>query len=136
APVALAAAGATLEGTISYGGEQLHYAQIQVSGGGKVATGTIGEDGRYKVENAPTGEVTIGVNPKAAMSRYQTDVMQGGAMTGGPEGKAGRKKTAVKFTDIPEQFYEPDKSGLKTTVNKGSNTYDIVIPKGSAPKGK
>lgn len=137
APVAIAESGATLEGTVTYGGEQLHYAQISVSGGGKVATGNIGDDGRYKVENAPVGEVTIGVNPKAAMGQYQSDVMQGGAMTGGPEGKAGRKKTSsVKFTDIPDKFYEPDKSGLKATVNKGTTTHDIVIPKTATPKGK
>jgi hypothetical protein len=136
APVAIVESGATLEGTVTYGGEQLHYAQITVSGGGKVATGNIGEDGRYKVENAPTGEVTIGVNPKAAMGQFQSDQMQAGAMTGGPDGKAGRKKTNVKFTDIPEKFYEPDKSGLKATVNKGTTTHDIAIPKTATPKGK
>jgi hypothetical protein len=128
APVALPQTGATLEGTVTYGSEELQFAQITVSGGGAVVTGVIGEDGRYKVENVPVGEVTIGVNPKAAMSQFQTAQMQGGAYKG-LDGK-GRGRTTVKFVDVPEKFYDPQSSGIKTNVSAGTNKFDITVPKG------
>jgi hypothetical protein len=28
---------------------------------------------------------------------------------------------------VPKQFADPAKSGIKTTVNKGANNFDIVI---------
>jgi len=38
--------GATLEGTVKYGGEQLQFAMIRVETANGSATGRIGEDGR------------------------------------------------------------------------------------------
>jgi hypothetical protein len=46
----------------------------------------------------------------------------------GPEAK-GSGKTTVKIVKVPEKYFDPEKSGIKTTVNKGNNTYDIVIPR-------
>ena len=127
-PKALPDSGATLEGTVKVGGEQLQFAMISVKSANGVASGKIGEDGRYKVSNVPLGEVQIGVNTGAARGDYQTEVMRGGAMTGSPEGKAGRKKVDLKFVDVKEQYFEPTSSGLKTTVKAGTNTYDIELP--------
>jgi hypothetical protein len=106
--------GATLEGVVKYGNEQIRFAQIQVLGGGKMATGRIEEDGRYKVENCPLGEVKIGVNTAAAMGEFQSAV---------------RQKQNVRFVAVNEKYADPEKSGIKTTVNGGANTYDIVIPR-------
>jgi hypothetical protein len=47
----------------------------------------------------------------------------------GPEGKPGRRKAAPKFLTVPTKYFDPATSGLKTTINKGINTYDIVISK-------
>lgn len=130
--VALPESGATLTGTIKYGPDQLQYANVLVRGAGDgVAMGVILDDGTYTVENAPLGEVKVGVLPKASYGRYMSHVMSGGAYTG-PEGK-GRKKVNLKFLDVPDQFYDPETSGLTTTVVKGTNTFDIVIAK---PKTK
>ena len=41
----------------------------------------------------------------------------------------GAVKGAPKIIDVPAQFGDPAKSGTKITVNKGANTFDIVIPK-------
>lgn len=129
APVALPETGATLEGTIKYGSEELQYSNVIIRSGEKgVAMGVILDDGRYRVENVPLGEVKVGVMPRASYGRYMSDSMAGGAYKG-PEGK-GRGKVNLKFIDVPEKFYDPEQSGITTTINQGENTFDIVIPKG------
>lgn len=120
--------GATLEGTIKYGDEDVHYAMIQVMGANTAATGTVGEDGRYRVDNAPIGEVRIGVNTAAAMGTYQSRMMASGVYKG-PEAKGKGKVIGLKFVAVPNKYFNPDMSGIKTTVKQGSNTFDIVIPK-------
>lgn len=119
--------GATLEGTIKFGSEQLQFAQIQVLGGNEMATGRIDEDGRYKVENCPLGAVKIGVNTSAARGEFQSKAMQGGLYKG-PD-KQGKGSVPLRFVDVPAKYADPNASGLTTTVNPGTNTFDIVIPK-------
>jgi hypothetical protein len=53
----------------------------------------------------------------------------------GPDAK-GQKKADVKFIDVPEDYANPETSGIKTTINKGANTYDIVIKGTARPKRK
>lgn len=118
--------GGVLEGTVKYAGEEVQFAQIAVSDGKGQATGTIGEDGRYKVLNVPLGPVKVAVNTKAAMGDYQSAVMAAGYK--GADTKKIRKG-AVKFVDVPAKYYDPATSGLTTTISKGSNTFDIAIPK-------
>ncbi len=120
--------GATLEGTITFKGEKVMFATVFVKGGGKLANGRVDENGKYTVENCPTGEVQIGVNTQAAQGEYKSKMMAGGAYKG-PEAKGRGKVTDVKFIDVPQKYFEPDSSGLKTTVNSGKNTFDIVIDK-------
>jgi hypothetical protein len=111
--------GATLEGTVKYGDENVEFAMIQVLAANGSATGRVGPDGRYKVENAPVGEVKVGVNTMAARGDFQSKVMAAGASKG----------PAPKFVEVPAKYADPEASGLATTVKSGSNTYDIVIPK-------
>ena len=120
--------GATLEGTIKYGDEQLQFAMILVRTAGGSATGRIGEDGRYRVENVPLGEVMIGVNTAAATGEFQSKMMGAGVYKG-PEAKGKGRVVGVKFIPIPEKYYNPETSNLKTTISKGTNTFDIVIPR-------
>jgi hypothetical protein len=132
-PERLPETGATLEGTITYGSEKVMFAQIVVSSPTSTAFGTVGEDGRYKVENCPLGEVTVGVNTEAARGDYVSMTMSQSYK--GPDAgkdKSGKKATITgvpKFVNVPNKYHEPSTSGLKTTINKGSNTYDITIPK-------
>jgi hypothetical protein len=85
-----------------------------------MATGYVQEDGRYTLTNVPLGEVNIGINTTAAKGQYVGKVMA--------ESK-GKGKSPSKFVDVPAKYQEPENSGFKTTVKKGVNTYDIVIPK-------
>lgn len=114
--------GASLEGTVSYGGHQLGAAMViaRQEGNTNPSIGFVGDDGRYKLDNVPLGEVQIGVNTAAAKGQ-----MMGKAM-GQAQGKA---KTPLKMLDVPAKYGDPVTSGLKTTVQKGPNTFDIVISK-------
>lgn len=120
--------GATLEGTITYGGEAVHFAQVQVMGGGKSAIGRVGEDGRYRVENVPLGEVTVGVNTAAATGEYRSKAMQSG-VNKGPEGKGKPTAPLPRFVELDKKYFDPATSGFKTTVQPGANTYDVKVPR-------
>jgi hypothetical protein len=105
--------GASLEGTVTYGKEKVLAALIIIAGKDGSATGNIGDDGRYKVDNVPLGEVTIAVNTSAAKAQAMG---------------ARASRVALRFVDVPARYRDPINSGIKTTVAKGTNTFDIVIP--------
>jgi hypothetical protein len=107
--------GATLEGTVKYGNEPVLVAMVVVQGANGSAVGLIGDDGRYKITSVPQGDVNIGINVKAGEQQLMTKKMQG--------------LSVPKVTNVPAKYTEPATSGIKTTINKGDNTYDIVIPK-------
>jgi hypothetical protein len=113
--VRLPETGATLEGTVKYGTEKVLVALVIAQGEGGAATGFIGEDGRYKMDNVPLGEVKLGVNVKAGEGQNKGKQM------------AGQK--VPKTVAVPEKYADPATSGIKTTINKGENTFDIPIPK-------
>jgi hypothetical protein len=109
--------GATLTGTVKYKNEPLRVGMVIVAGK-TGATAEIGDDGRYTVPNAPIGDVTIAINLAAAR----------GKMMGASMGKSPAEKAALpKIPNIPGKYSDPGSSPLKTTVNKGQNTFDIVI---------
>lgn len=114
--------GATLEGTVSYGDEKLNVALVIVQNDSGTATALVDENGHYKVENVPLGEVHIGVN---------TDAGKGQAMGKMMAQAQGKPKSPPKFIDVPKKYQDPATSGLKTTVNKGPNEYNIVVPRGT-----
>jgi hypothetical protein len=109
--------GASLEGTVSYGKEKVLVGMVIAQGQGPVgsATGIIGEDGRYHLANVPLGEITLAVNVKAGEG-----ALMGAKMAG---------KKVPKSTPLPDQYTDPSTSPIKTTIEKGENKFDIVIPK-------
>src|SRR2546422_8651865 len=88
--------GASLEGTITYGGAKVPFAMVTAMGPNGMATGNVQEDGRYQVANAPLGEVTIAVNSQAAKGAYISKVMA--------ESK-GKGKSPSKFVDVPAKYH-------------------------------
>ena len=120
--------GATLEGTVKYGDEQVQFALIIATVQGSSATGKIDDEGRYHIDNVPLGEVSIAVNTDAGRGEYMSKSMAAGAYKG-PQGGSKAAKVNVKFVEVPKKYHDPSTTTLKTTVNKGTNTYDIKIPK-------
>jgi hypothetical protein len=119
--------GAYLEGNITYGGQPVPLAAVIIvpAGGGAGTTGFADDDGHFKVPNVPPGEVKIGVDTNAAKGP-----MMGRAMAGSdPKAKGGKRAIPPKIVDVPKKYQSPETSGFQTTINKGSNTFDITIPK-------
>jgi hypothetical protein len=112
--------GATLEGAVTYGGQTVQLAEINVFGEKDQSSGQI-EDGHYKVERVPLGEVKIGVNTDAMRSNFigQQMARAKGVSTG----------PALKFISVPAKFADPNTSGVTTTIKRGKNTFDIVLTK-------
>jgi hypothetical protein len=110
--------GATLEGTVAYGKDKVGAALVIAQNNTGSATAFVDDDGRYKLENVPLGEVNIGVDTEAGKG------MAMGKLQGASQGKAVQ---APKLIDVPGQYADPSTSGIKTTINKGANTYNIVI---------
>jgi hypothetical protein len=120
--------GSTLTGVVKYGDENLQFGLILVQTPTSSATGKIGDDGTYKVANVPIGPVKIGVNTSAGKGDFMSKSMAAGAYKG-PEAKGKGKVVGLKFIEIPKKYFEPNTSGIETTIQSGSNTFDIVIPK-------
>jgi predicted small secreted protein len=118
--------GATLEGSVLFNGQPLEFAMVLVQGPNSSATGYIGDDGRYKIENVPLGPVKIGVNTSAARGQFQSKIMSRNAEAADP-GKS-KRPAQPKFVDVPANFFDPETSGLTKTIEKGANTYDIKLP--------
>lgn len=112
--------GATLEGTVTYGKDQVGAALVIAQNASGAATGFVGENGRYRLENVPLGEVNIAVN---------TDAGKGEAMGRMMAASQDKSKAAPKIVDVPAKYADPTKSEIKTNIVKGVNTYDIVIPR-------
>jgi hypothetical protein len=117
--------GATLEGTVKYGDAQVPLAQIVVLGEKTQGIGQVDEDGRYRVASAPLGEVKIGVNTEAM--RGEMISRQMAQSYKGPGAKGGGRAPPLKFVSLPQKYAEPDTSGVKTTIKKGKNEFDIVL---------
>jgi hypothetical protein len=111
--------GATLEGTVNYGNEKVMVGLVIAEGDGPAATAFIDDTGHYKLENVPLGEVRLAVNTDAGKGQ-----LRGRAM--------GQKKDSPplpKVVDVPAQYAKTGESGIKTTIQRGENTYNIVIPR-------
>jgi hypothetical protein len=112
--------GATLEGTVTYGKEPVGAALVIAQNETGVATAFVDDDGHYVLKNVPLGEVNLAVNTAAG---------KGQAMGKFMSQSQGKGKGAPRIIDVPSNFADPAKSGIKTTINKGENKFDIVIPR-------
>jgi hypothetical protein len=113
--------GATLEGTVTYGKEKVMVAMVIIQGESGASTAFLRDDGSYRAENVPLGTVHIAVNTEAGKGDFQGKLM---ARSQG-QGQA----PLPKLIDVPAKYADPNNSGITTTINKGENKYDIVIPK-------
>jgi hypothetical protein len=120
-PVKYPDSGATLEGTVTYAGQKVRVALIIAQGEKDYVQAFMSDDGRYKIENAPLGEVKLAVNTAAGKGR-----MIGRRMA---QSRGKGEGPLPPVIDVPAKYGEPNTSGITTTINPGANTFDIVIPK-------
>ncbi len=92
---------------------------VVVQGADASATANVNSDGTFKIKNVPLGEVSIGVNTDAGKGELRGKMMA--------RAQTREKVDMPKIIDIPAKFFNPSTSGIKTTITKGSNKYDVVI---------
>jgi len=111
---------AQVSGKVTYAGEPLNSGTVSFVGPeGSADTAMLQPDGTYNLTKAPIGQVKIGVQtfPPSPMMAPPDPAAQKG------------KKTLPKYTKIPTKYGDPEKSGQTYTVQPGSQTYDINLPK-------
>lgn len=119
--------GASLEGAVTYKNQPVDAGIVSVSAASGGATGAI-EGGKYKIDNVPVGELSIGVNTAPAVARARGEQMGKAIAKGEATGKAGKKGGApLGIVEVPAKYADPAKSGIKTVTKSGTNTYDIAI---------
>jgi hypothetical protein len=118
----------TLTGQVTYQGQPVIFGAVIVHcADGIGRSSSIGPDGKYAVGNLPTGPVKITVEspelPDPAARRPRPPRSEGPAETP-PEYKPLDRS---KWVRLPDKFADPDKSGLTTTLKRGTNRLDIPL---------
>jgi hypothetical protein len=136
---ALAAAGCsgsssgTVTGQVLYMGKPVKGGSVTfVSTEGKRAVSVqIKEDGTYKMEKVPAGNVRICVdtetlNPEKQARRPTYSAPKDAKL---PEGynTGGQADAARLYVKIPPQYADPERTSLTYTVTGGSQEYDIPL---------
>ena len=100
--------------------------------GKRSVSGPIDEDGSYKLERVPSGEVKICVEteslnpakqPRRPINAPPKDVTP-------PDGykPPSQENTSRRYIKIPPEFADPEKTTKSHTITGGSQEYDIKLP--------
>jgi hypothetical protein len=108
---------------VTYGGQKVAVALVIAQGADRGATAFVGDDGHYKLTNVALGEVNLAVNTAAGKGQLMSRAMAQS------RGKNKGQGPLPRVIEVPAKFADPTTSGIKTTINPGPNTFDIVIPK-------
>ncbi len=153
-----------VKGTVTFDGKPLPAGQITFKGPNDSKSAEI-VDGKYTID-APLGQCKVGIQTDYLLGLGATP--GGPAGSGGPdlsqlspeeaaekrrkmqeegsdvesrtkEEESKRKKEAANYVEIPEQYYDPEMSGLTVTVIKGNQDappFDLRSPPGWTPTKK
>jgi hypothetical protein len=139
-PVAGCAGSGTITGKVTYQGRPLTGGTVLFTStrGRGTRTAQIGEDGTYTITDMPGGPVKIAVETKSAQPVSRPEQTADGKHVGGPPPGAavpgGMKPTVYgdpskvrNAEPIPEDYADPDKSGLNYTVKRGRQEFPIEL---------
>jgi hypothetical protein len=142
----------TVSGQVTLDGKPLPAGKISFLGShGQSATADI-TDGQYTVSNVPTGEVKVTVQTGSlkqqadnllASSRYGSsnrrsaaatsklpanvkEQLQAEAARNAEMAKSG-KRLLAKYRPLPDKYSKPDSSGLRASVSRGDNSFDVPL---------
>jgi hypothetical protein len=90
------------------------------SGDNRMYPGLVDKDGAYAVPDVPVGEMKVTVTPP-------NEALAAGQKAKPPGEKSGGDAKPTKTVPIPQKYQSEKTTTLKTTVQKGDNTYDPVI---------
>lgn len=92
----------------------------------QVSTSPIDAEGNYTIAKVALGPAKISVTPPPPAPTGMMMKMDPSKMGGDAE-KPTESAPAAKAVPIPENYQNPEKSGLTYTVTKGKNEHDIEL---------
>lgn len=129
---------ATVKGKVTRGGKPLTTGTVMfVNKEGMSGSASITPEGTYELSDAPLGEctVTVTVNMSNDPSVRARMKGKGVAMPEGPKDPNATEspeppsgaRVPTEVVPIDQKFSDPETSGLKFTVQKGEQTYNIEL---------
>jgi hypothetical protein len=117
----------TLAGKVKFQGRPVASGTVIATGSDGIRrTGNIGPDGSYSVEKLPPGPVKLAVESPEPPDPATWQPPPTGGPAGAPRNLPPADRS--KWIKLPEQYGDADQSGLATTVQRGTNPYDIEMP--------
>jgi hypothetical protein len=131
-----------LTGTVSFQGEPIQSGSVLLVGSdSRPITTAIKEDGSYTFPNVPTGEAKLAVYVPNLNQRLRAALRK--AFAGGVEinGENGAQGLQIVISpnggfkiggdepevDLSDSYKDHERSGLRTTIERGFNSYDIEL---------
>jgi hypothetical protein len=126
----------TVSGKVSHKGQTLGGGTVVFFSPGKGSVpAQISPDGSYTIAKVPIGPVKISVETASAKPAAAPKGMTPppGAANVPPDAAnspvyGGQKSSGGKYVPIPENYGDPEKSGLSYTVQSGSQSHNIELP--------
>jgi hypothetical protein len=118
-----------LKGKVTYQGKPVVYGAVIVVGpDGLRRKGGLRDDGSYEIDKLPRGLCKISVHSPEPRDRNALPP----EMRRPPNGPAGAPADLPpidksKWMELPDQYADPDASGVTTTINGGENHFDIEL---------
>jgi hypothetical protein len=125
----------TVSGKVSYKGQPLKGGTVSIiPKAGGVVSAPIKEDGSYTISHVPPGPARVTVEtrslrpmPKRAMpgpyAKMPKDAIPEGVKVPGVTSQGDPNR----YVAIPDQYADPEKSGLSLDVQRGSQPHDIDL---------
>ena len=122
-----------VSGTVTYNGQPVPKGNVYfvpVDPKGRSASGSIEQDGSYRLTTAAEGDGALPGEYKVAVIAQDIDMTEVLKEAGGGAGRQSetfRKATQQAKSLIPKKYSDPETSGLRKTVEARSNTIDIQL---------
>jgi hypothetical protein len=121
----------TVTGKVTYQNRALVHGSVVILGAdGVPKTAAIGADGSYAFYGVPSGEVKVAVHSPdpAGLEMMAQEAMK--KRQPGVPAPTNRQPSGIdgaKWMPIPDHYGDFNRSGLKTTVRSGTNTFNIDL---------
>ena len=114
---------AVVTGKVSYKGELVTTGEIHFIGeAGESRSSAIGSDGKYQIDDAPVGPITVTIVATKLTSK--TEKAQPA-----PDGESPPEpvQTMVTTSLVPKKYNDPQTSKLNHTIKRGAQTIDFPL---------
>ncbi len=121
----------TLSGKVTYRGAPLPGGSITIvpekGNAAQTVSGKIESNGTYSVSNVPVGAVKVSIRVSEPTPFAEARIPPSEMAAKGNEAVKPRANPAQPTVRLPLEYSDPEKSGLRYTINGGSQTQDIDL---------